>query len=63
MFKIHSGDDLYHVYAVECEAIVGVLNSSLEGATELKFVPFYSLKSTAMATFTMCVQLNAQQVF
>ena len=35
----HSGDDLYHARTIE---IVGVHNSSLEGAMKLKFAPFCS---------------------
>ena len=38
-FYIHSGDDLYHARTIE---IVGVHNSSLEGAMKLKFALFCS---------------------
>ena len=38
-FLIHCGDDLYHARTF---ATIGTCNSSMEGATKLKFAPFCS---------------------
>ena len=38
----HRSDDLYHACTFEWEPGIGDHNSSLEGATKLKFAPFCS---------------------